>query len=141
MSVGLPAPTEQYIEEQNVPKFDVRAPLSEYPVGFPAPVDQNLNANQQIGGGEPFNPTSGIATEEPMDLASLFKSGAEPAPTVPDVNPRAPGNQFIQEASQQPKTNYIDALSKQILSQGSTDKWTAQDLVLRKPTPKIWLGF
>jgi hypothetical protein len=120
--VGAPAPVEQLTP--NVPEYDVRAPLSEYPVGFPAPIDQNLNANQQIGGGEPFNPTSGIATEEPMDLASLFKSGAEPAPTVPDVNPRAPSNQFIQEASQQPKTNYIDALSKQILSQGSTDKWT-----------------
>jgi len=124
LSVGFPAPTEQYTEEQDVPKFDVRAPLSEYSVGFPVPTEQNLNENQQIGAGEPFNPTSGIATEEPMDLASLFKSGAEPAPTVPDVNPRAPGNQFIQEASQQPKTNYIDALSKQILSQGSTDKWT-----------------
>jgi hypothetical protein len=90
----------------------------------PAPVAQNLNANQQIGAGEPFNPTSGIATEEPMDLASLFKSLAEPAPTVPDVNPKAPGNQFMQEAAQQPKTNYIDALSKQILGQGHTDKWT-----------------
>jgi hypothetical protein len=90
----------------------------------PAPVAQNLNSNQQIGGGEPFNPTSGIATEEPMDLASLFKSGAEPAPTVPDANPKAPGNQFMQEAAQQPKTNYIDALSKQILGQGHTDKWT-----------------
>jgi hypothetical protein len=54
---------------------------------------------------------------------------------VPDVIPRAPGNQFIEEASQQdqpatpaaaqqPKTNYIDALSKQILGQGHTDKWT-----------------
>jgi len=90
----------------------------------PAPVAQNINANQQIGGGEPFNPTSGIATEEPMDLASLFKSLAEPAPTVPDANPKAPGNQFMQEAAQQPKTNYIDALSKQILGQGHTDKWT-----------------
>jgi hypothetical protein len=100
-----------------VPDFNVRPPIVE-------PIVER----------DPFNPNSGIITDS-FDLANLFKSGAEPAPTVPDVIPRAPGNQFVQEAAQedkpittaaaqQPKTNYIDALSKQILGQGHTDKWT-----------------
>jgi hypothetical protein len=101
----------------------------------PAPTVPDFNVRPPIVERDPFNLNSGVVTEEPMDLASLFKSGAEPAPTVPDVIPRAPGNQFVQEAAQedkpittaaaqQPKTDYIDALSKQILGQGYTDKWT-----------------
>jgi hypothetical protein len=104
-----PAPT--------VPDFNVRPPIVE-------PIVER----------DPFNPNSGIITEEPAFLAALLNSGSE-QPTVPNIIPRAPGNQFVQEAAQegkpittaaaqQPKTNYIDALSKQILGQGHTDKWT-----------------
>jgi hypothetical protein len=118
-----------YFNKPTVPDFNVRPPIVE-------PIVER----------DPFNPNSGIATEEPFNFAELFKSGSEPAqpeklvrdvtaPIVPKIDPRSPGNQFIEEASQQnqpatpaaaqqPKTNYIDALSKQILGQGYTDKWT-----------------
>jgi hypothetical protein len=100
----------------------------------PTPTVPDFNVRPPIVERDPFNPNSGIITEEPAFLAALLNSGSE-QPTVPDVIPRAPGNQFIEEASQQdqpatpaaaqqPKTNYIDALSKQILGQGHTDKWT-----------------
>jgi len=100
----------------------------------PTPTVPDFNVRPPIVERDPFNPNSGIITEEPAFLAALLNSGSE-QPTVPNIIPRAPGNQFVQEAAQegkpittaaaqQPKTNYIDALSKQILGQGHTDKWT-----------------
>jgi hypothetical protein len=66
---------------------------------FITPTVPNFNVRPPIVERDPFNPNSGIITDS-FDLTNLFKSGAEPAPTVPDVTPRAPGNQFVQEASQ-----------------------------------------
>jgi hypothetical protein len=103
---------------------------------FIAPTVPDFNVKPPIVERDPFNPNSGIATEEPFNLAELFKSGAEPAPTVPDVIPRVPGNQFVQEAGQtdqpitsvaaKPKDDNLDALVQQILGQGTTASWKGQ---------------
>jgi hypothetical protein len=67
-------------------------------------------------------PNSGVITdEEPFNLAELFKSEAEPAPTVPEIDPRSPGNQFIEEAKQ-PATDVVTPfLQPETLSQLPAD--------------------
>jgi hypothetical protein len=129
-----------------VPDFNVRPPIVERdPFNpnsgiitdyFNEPTVPDFNVRPPIVERDPFNPNSGIATEEPFNLAELFKSGAEPAPTVPDVIPRVPGNQFVQEAGQtdqpitpvaaKPKDDNLDALVQQILGQGTTASWKGQ---------------
>ena len=118
-------------QQQTAPEYDVRAPLSEFPVGAPAPIEQ-LTPN--VPEYDVRAPLSEFPVDAPPQQASQ-------QPIVPDEPIRAPLSEMpaqapIQEtdnqdggglptvASQPAKSNSIDALSKQILGQGLTDQWT-----------------
>jgi len=97
LPIGEPAPVEQLAQEQDVPKFDVRAPLSEYPVEAPAPREQEASPLSAV--------TATTSAQAPQDKTV----GALPTTTNKSSN-----------------DENINALAQQILGQGLTSKWTGQ---------------